>query len=104
MRAHTSGVEASGGLVLDADGAMGQVAGHSGATGDGDARRGCYLVVSPCAHAGILEPSVFTPSVPPRLERSALSAAHAATPCAAGLRHAAIGHNPVAFRCPVPGD
>jgi LDH2 family malate/lactate/ureidoglycolate dehydrogenase len=94
-----------GGIVLDADGAMGQVAGpHAVRLGierlAADAAS-VFIAVRACGHLGALG-------------IHALGAAEAGAFCIIGQRtppllalpgfpSAAIGHNPVAFGCPVPG-
>jgi LDH2 family malate/lactate/ureidoglycolate dehydrogenase len=98
---HTS---VSGGIVLDADGAMGQVAGPHAVRLGLDALRASASVmvcVQACGHLGALG-------------IHALQAAEAGTFCMVGQRtppvlampgftRPAIGHNPIAFGCPVPG-
>jgi LDH2 family malate/lactate/ureidoglycolate dehydrogenase len=94
----------AGGIVFDADGAMGHVAVPRAIDAALDALResaSVLVVVRECGHLGALgvhalraaEAGVFClvgQKVPPIL----------AMP---GFRGAAIGHNPLAFACPVPG-
>lgn len=93
-----------GGVVLDADGAMGQVAGPRAVALGIEAlasSASVLVVVRACGHLGALG-------------IHALMAAEAGMFCMLGQRtppllamegfgRAAIGHNPVAFGCPVPG-
>ena len=95
---------ASGGLVLNADGAMGQVAGPHAVRLGLDALRASASVmvcVQACGHLGALG-------------IHALQAAEAGAFCMIGQRtppllampgftRPAIGHNPIAFGCPIPG-
>jgi LDH2 family malate/lactate/ureidoglycolate dehydrogenase len=95
-----------GGIVLDADGAMGQVAGpHAVRLGLEALAVGAasvFIAVRACGHLGALG-------------IHALRAAEAGAFCIIGQRtppllalpgfpRAAIGHNPIAFGCPVPGS
>lgn len=104
-RARMSHREFPGGIVLDADGAMGQVAGPR-AIELGTAalaRQASVLVaVRSCGHLGALgihallaaEAGLFCmlgQRTPPLLALE-------------GFRRAAIGHNPIAFGCPFPGS
>jgi LDH2 family malate/lactate/ureidoglycolate dehydrogenase len=96
--------EFPGGIVLDADGAMGQIAGpHAIALGKKalESSASVLIAVRSCGHLGAL--GIF-----------ALLAAEAGVFCMLGQRtppllalegfkRAAIGHNPIAFGCPVPG-
>ncbi|MCW5231055.1 Ldh family oxidoreductase [Verminephrobacter eiseniae] len=96
--------EFPGGVVLDADGAMGQIAGARAVrlALQGLERSASVLVaIQSCGHMGAL--GVY-----------ALLAAEAGAMCLLGQRTppllamegftgAAIGHNPIAFGCPAPG-
>jgi LDH2 family malate/lactate/ureidoglycolate dehydrogenase len=93
-----------GGIVLDADGAMGQVAGpHAVWLGLEALEKSAsvFVAIQSCGHLGAL--GVY-----------ALLAAKAGAFCMVGQRTppllamegfntAAIGHNPIAFGCPLPG-
>ncbi len=93
-----------GGIVLDADGAMGQVAGPRAVELGLEAlasSASVLVVLRECGHLGALG-------------IHALLAAESGVFCAVGQRtppllamegftRAAIGHNPIAFGCPVPG-
>jgi LDH2 family malate/lactate/ureidoglycolate dehydrogenase len=93
-----------GGITLDADGAMGQVAGpHAIELGVAALANSASVLIAvrECGHLGAL--GIF-----------ALMAAEAGTFCLLGQRtppllalegfaRPAIGHNPIAFGCPVPG-
>jgi len=94
-----------GGIVLDADGAMGQVAGpyavRLGRQALAASAASVFIAVRACGHLGALG-------------IHALRAAEAGAFCIIGQRtppllalpgfpRAAIGHNPIAFGCPVPG-
>ena len=93
-----------GGVVLDADGAMGQVAGPRAIELGREALKdsaSVLIAVRECGHLGALG-------------IHALLAAEAGFFCVLGQRtppllamegfkRAAIGHNPIAFGCPVPG-
>jgi LDH2 family malate/lactate/ureidoglycolate dehydrogenase len=93
-----------GGIVLDADGAMGQVAGPRAVELGVEAlaaSASVLVVVRECGHLGALgihallaaEAGVFCvvgQRTPPLLAME-------------GFKRAAIGHNPIAFGCPVPG-
>ncbi|MCY1228021.1 Delta(1)-pyrroline-2-carboxylate reductase [compost metagenome] len=93
-----------GGIVLDADGAMGQIAGPRAVQLGLEALQSSASVlvaVQSCGHLGAL-------GIP------ALLAAEAGAFCMVGQRtppvlgmegfaRAAIGHNPIAFGCPLPG-
>lgn len=93
-----------GGIVLDADGAMGQIAGSRAVQLGLEALQSSASVlvaVQSCGHLGAL-------GIP------ALLAAEAGAFCMVGQRtppvlgmegfaRAAIGHNPIAFGCPLPG-
>ncbi|CAJ92396.1 Malate/lactate/ureidoglycolate dehydrogenase, LDH2 family [Cupriavidus necator] len=93
-----------GGVVLDADGAMGQIAGPRAVQLGLEALQSSASVlvaVQSCGHLGAL-------GIP------ALLAAEAGAFCMVGQRtppvlgmegfaRAAIGHNPIAFGCPLPG-
>jgi len=93
-----------GGITLDADGAMGQIAGpraiELGVAALADSAS-VLIAVRECGHLGAL--GIF-----------ALMAAEAGTFCLLGQRtppllalegfgRPAIGHNPIAFGCPLPG-
>jgi len=94
-----------GGIVLDADGAMGQVAGpHAVQLGLEalESSASVLIAVQSCGHLGALG-------------IHALLAAEAGAFCMIGQRtppvlamegfsRAAIGHNPIAFGCPLPGQ
>ena len=95
----------TGGIVLDADGAMGQVAGpHAVYLGLEALERSAsvFVAIQSCGHLGAL--GVY-----------ALLAAKAGAFCMVGQRTppmlamegfngAGIGHNPIAFGCPLPGQ
>lgn len=92
-----------GGIVLDADGAMGQIAGPHAVTIGLEALEksaSVLIAIRECGHLGALG-------------IHALLAAEAGAFCMLGQRtppllamegfaHAAIGHNPIAFGCPMP--
>ena len=95
-----------GGIVLEADGAMGQVAGpHAvrlGIEALAASAASVFIAVRSCGHLGALG-------------IHALLGAEAGAFCMMGQRtpplsrcrvfaRAAIGHNPIAFGCPVPGS
>jgi len=94
----------AGGIVLDADGAMGQVAGpHAVRLGLEalESSASVLVAIQSCGHLGALG-------------IHALQAAEAGAFCMIGQRtppllalegftRAGIGHNPVAFGCPLPG-
>jgi LDH2 family malate/lactate/ureidoglycolate dehydrogenase len=94
-----------GGIVLDADGAMGHVAGPFAvqlAVQALESTASVVVAVQSCGHLGALGVH-------------ALLAAEAGLFCLVGQRTppllslegfeaAAIGHNPIAFACPVPGE
>lgn len=94
----------AGGIVLDADGAMGHVAGELAnrlARQALETSSNVLIAIQSCGHLGALG-------------IHALLAAEAGYFCMAGqrtppmlamegFRGAAIGHNPIAFACPVPG-
>ncbi len=93
-----------GGIVLDADGAMGQVAGP----------RAIELGVAALEHSASVLVAVRESGHLGALGIHALMAAEAGVFCLLGqrtppllalegFRNAAIGHNPIAFGCPVPG-
>ena len=94
-----------GGIVLDADGAMGQVAGpHAVRLGmetlDTNAAS-VFIAVRACGHLGALGIHALRAA-----EAGAFCMIGQRTPpllALPGFRHAAIGHNPIAFSCPVPG-
>lgn len=94
----------AGGIVLDADGAMGQIAGPRAIElGLAALERSASVLIAvrECGHLGALgihalvaaEAGLFCvlgQRTPPLLAME-------------GFRRAAIGHNPIAFGCPVPG-
>jgi LDH2 family malate/lactate/ureidoglycolate dehydrogenase len=94
----------AGGLVLDADGAMGHVAGpHAVRLGLGalDASASVLIAVQSCGHLGALGVHALLAA-----EAGALCMIGQRTPpllALPGFGRAAIGHNPLAFSCPVPG-
>ena len=94
-----------GGIVLDADGAMGHVAGpHAVRLGLEALETGAsvLVVLQSCAHLGALGIHTLLAA-----EDGAFSMMGQHTPPALameGFRGAAIGHNPIAFGCPVSGE
>jgi LDH2 family malate/lactate/ureidoglycolate dehydrogenase len=96
--------EFPGGIVLDADGAMGQVAGPRAielGSAALERQASVLIAVRGCGHLGALgihallaaEAGVFCmlgQRTPPLLALE-------------GFKRAAIGHNPIAFGCPLPG-
>lgn len=93
-----------GAIVLDADGAMGQVAiPHAVQLGlDGlHASASVLVAVQSCGHLGALGIHALLAA-----ERGVFCMVGQRTPpllAMPGFRRAAIGHNPLAFGCPVPG-
>ncbi len=95
-----------GGIVLDADGAMGQVAGpHAVRLGIGALAAGAasvFIAVRACGHLGALGIHALRGA-----EAGAFCMMGQRTPpllALPGFPRAAIGHNPIAFGCPVPGS
>ena len=92
-----------GGIVLDADGAMGHIAGpHAVRLGlEALDAAACVLVaVQSCGHLGALGIHALHAA-----EQGAFCMLGQRTPpllSLPGFRRAAIGHNPLAFACPVP--
>lgn len=93
-----------GGIVLDADGAMGQIAGPQ-AIQLGlralDSAASVLITVRECGHLGALGIYALLAA-----EAGAFCMLGQRTPpllALEGFRRAAIGHNPIAFGCPVPG-
>ena len=93
-----------GGIVLDADGAMGQVAGpraiELGVAALEDSAS-VLVAVRECGHLGALGIHALMAA-----EAGAFCLLGQRTPpllALEGFRKAAIGHNPIAFGCPVPG-
>jgi LDH2 family malate/lactate/ureidoglycolate dehydrogenase len=93
-----------GGIVLDADGAMGQLAGPYAVRLGLDALKSSasvLIVIQACGHLGALGIHTLLAA-----EGGAFSMMGQHTPPALameGFRGAAIGHNPIAFGCPLPG-
>jgi LDH2 family malate/lactate/ureidoglycolate dehydrogenase len=94
-----------GGIVLDADGAMGQVAGpHAvrlGLEALAANAASVFIAVRACGHLGALGIHALGAA-----EAGAFCIIGQRTPpllALPGFRRAAIGHNPIAFGCPVPG-
>jgi LDH2 family malate/lactate/ureidoglycolate dehydrogenase len=91
--------------VLDADGAMGHVAGpHAVRLGLAalDTSASVLVVVQSCGHLGALGVHALVAA-----EAGAFCVVGQRTPpllAMPGFRAAAIGHNPLAFGCPVPGS
>ncbi len=96
--------EAPGAIVLDADGAMGHVAGpHAIKLGLAALERSASVLVAvrECGHLGALGIHALLAA-----EAGALCVLGQRTPpllALEGFRRPAIGHNPVAFGCPVAG-
>ena len=93
-----------GGIVLDADGAMGQVAGpraiELGVAALEDSAS-VLVAVRECGHLGALGIHALMAA-----EAGAFCLLGQRTPpllALEGFRTAAIGHNPIAFGCPMPG-
>jgi LDH2 family malate/lactate/ureidoglycolate dehydrogenase len=94
-----------GGVVLNADGAMGQVAGpHAvrlGMEALATNAASVLVAVHACGHLGALGIHALRAA-----EAGAFCMLGQRTPpliALPGFRHAAIGHNPIAFGCPVSG-
>ena len=93
-----------GGIVVDADGAMGQLAGPYAVRLGLDALKtsaSVLIVIQTCGHLGALGIHTLLAA-----EGGAFSMMGQHTPPALameGFRGAAIGHNPIAFGCPRPG-
>ncbi|MFM0208684.1 Ldh family oxidoreductase [Paraburkholderia sediminicola] len=93
-----------GGIVVDADGAMGQLAGPYAVRLGLDALKtsaSVLIVIQACGHLGALGIHTLLAA-----EGGAFSMMGQHTPPALameGFRGAAIGHNPIAFGCPRPG-
>nr|WP_137922581.1 Ldh family oxidoreductase [Hydrogenophaga sp. 2FB] len=94
-----------GGIVLNTDGAMGQIAGpHAVRLGLAALERSASILVilRQCGHLGALGIHALLAA-----EAGAFAMLGQRTsPALAmeGFRHAAIGHNPIAFGCPMPGQ
>ncbi|MGF6919603.1 Ldh family oxidoreductase [Paraburkholderia sp. 40] len=94
-----------GGIVLDADGAMGQLAGPYAVRLGLEAlatSASVLIAVQSSGHLGALGIHALLGA-----EAGAFSMIGQRTPpilAMEGFRHAAIGHNPIAFGCPVPGQ
>lgn len=97
--------EFPGGIVLDADGAMGQIAGPRAIELGMKAleRSASVLIaVQECGHLGALGIHALLAA-----EAGAFCMLGQRTPpllALEGFKRAAIGHNPIAFGCPVPGS
>ncbi|MFX1676510.1 Ldh family oxidoreductase [Paraburkholderia sp. A2WS-5] len=95
----------AGGIVLDADGAMGHVAGPHAVRLGLEALKtsaSVLVVLQSCAHLGALGIHTLLAA-----EGGAFSMMGQHTPPALameGFTGAAIGHNPIAFGCPVPDE
>jgi LDH2 family malate/lactate/ureidoglycolate dehydrogenase len=93
-----------GGIVLDADGAMGQIAGPRAIALGMEALKGSasvLIAVRECGHLGALGIHALMAA-----ETGAFCVLGQRTPpllALEGFTRAAIGHNPIAFGCPVPG-
>jgi LDH2 family malate/lactate/ureidoglycolate dehydrogenase len=93
-----------GGIVLDADGAMGQVAGPRAielGVAALEESASVLVAVRGCGHLGALGIHALMAA-----EAGAFCLLGQRTPpllALEGFRKAAIGHNPIAFGCPVPG-
>ena len=93
-----------GGIVLEADGAMGQIAGpHAIRLGLRALESAASVLISvrECGHLGALGIHALLAA-----EAGAFCMLGQRTPpllALEGFRRAAIGHNPIAFGCPVPG-
>lgn len=94
-----------GGIVLQADGAMGQVAGPYAVRLGLEALKtsaSVLIVMQSCGHLGALGIHALLAA-----EAGAFSMIGQRTPPALameGFLRAAIGHNPIAFGCPLPGQ
>lgn len=93
-----------GGIVLDADGAMGQIAGPRAIEAGLEALKSSasvLIAVQECGHLGALGIHALLAA-----EAGAFCLLGQRTPpllAMEGFKSAAIGHNPIAFGCPVPG-
>jgi LDH2 family malate/lactate/ureidoglycolate dehydrogenase len=93
-----------GGIVVDADGAMGQVAGpYAIKVGLEALERSASVLIAvrECGHLGALGIHALLAA-----EAGAFCLLGQRTPpllALEGFKRAAIGHNPIAFACPVPG-
>lgn len=93
-----------GGIVLDADGAMGQIAGPRAIELGMEALKtsaSVLIAVRECGHLGALGIHALVAA-----EAGAFCMLGQRTPpllALEGFKRAAIGHNPIAFGCPVPG-
>ncbi|WER49514.1 Ldh family oxidoreductase [Cupriavidus sp. WKF15] len=94
-----------GGIVLDADGAMGQVAGpHAVRLGLAalESSASVLVAVQSCGHLGALGIHALLAA-----EAGAFCIVGQRTPPVLGMEgfaRPAIGHNPIAFGCPLPGQ
>ncbi|MGF6551656.1 Ldh family oxidoreductase [Paraburkholderia youngii] len=94
-----------GGIVLNADGAMGQIAGPHAVRLALEALKtsaSVLVVMQSCGHLGALGIHTLLAA-----EAGAFSMMGQHTPPALaleGFRGPAIGHNPIAFGCPLPGQ
>lgn len=94
----------AGGIVLDANGAMGQIAGPRAIELGLDALENSasvLITVRECGHLGALGIHALIAA-----EAGAFCMLGQRTPpilAMEGFKRAAIGHNPIAFGCPVPG-
>lgn len=94
-----------GGVVLDADGALGQIAGaHAVRLGLDELKTSASVLVAiqSCGHLGALGIYALLAA-----EAGAFCMVGQRTPpllAMPGFRGAALGHNPLAFGCPVPGS
>lgn len=104
-RPHMTSRSFPGGIVLDADGAMGHIAGPCAVRLGLDALKtsaSVLVVLRSCGHLGALGIHTLLAA-----EGGAFSMMGQHTPPALameGFSGAAIGHNPIAFGCPVPGE
>ncbi|SOZ38480.1 Ldh family oxidoreductase [Cupriavidus neocaledonicus] len=95
----------AGGIVLDADGAMGQIAGpHAVQLGLEalESSASVLVAVQSCGHLGALGIHALLAA-----EAGAFCLVGQRTPPVLGMQgfaRPAIGHNPIAFGCPLPGD
>jgi LDH2 family malate/lactate/ureidoglycolate dehydrogenase len=103
-RPHMTHRSFPGGIVMDADGAMGQVAGPHAvrlATRALEGSASVLVAVQSCGHLGALGLHALQAA-----EEGFFCLVGQRTPpllAMEGFRGAAIGHNPIAFACPVPG-
>jgi LDH2 family malate/lactate/ureidoglycolate dehydrogenase len=94
-----------GGIVLDADGAMGQIAGGQAvrlALQALERTASVLVAIQSCGHMGALGTYVLLAA-----EAGAMCLVGQRTPpllAMEGFTGAAIGHNPIAFGCPAPGE